>query len=48
MIQGKIIKSGAVQLMKHLDEITDRVVREAIHNDASEVAIRQQLLDVED
>jgi hypothetical protein len=35
-------------LMKHLDEITDRVVREAIHNDASEVAIRQRLLDVED
>lgn len=32
-------------LMKYLDEITDRVVREAIHNDASEVAIRQQLLE---
>jgi len=35
-------------LMKHLDEITDRVVREAIHNDASEVTIRQQLLEVEE
>lgn len=31
-------------LVKHLNEITDRVVREAIHNDASEVTIRQQLL----
>jgi hypothetical protein len=35
-------------LMKHLDEITDRVVREAIHNDASEVTIRQRLLNVEE
>jgi hypothetical protein len=35
-------------LIKHLDEITDRVVREAIHNDASEVVIRQQLLNVKD
>jgi hypothetical protein len=35
-------------LMTHLDEITDRVVREAIHNDASEVVIRQQLLAVKD
>jgi hypothetical protein len=34
--------------MKHLDEITDRVVREAIHNDASEVVIRQQLLEVDE
>ena len=32
-------------LMKYLDDITDRVVREAIHNDASEVTIRQQLLE---
>ena len=31
-------------LMEHLNVITDRVVREAIHNDASEVTIRQQLL----
>ena len=35
-------------LMKHLDEIADRVIREAINNDASEVVIRQQLLEVED
>ena len=34
-------------LVEHLNEITDRVVREAIHNDASEVTVRQQLLDSE-
>jgi tRNA nucleotidyltransferase (CCA-adding enzyme) len=34
-------------LIKYLNEITDRVVREAIHNDASEVTIRQQLLESE-
>jgi len=34
-------------LVDHLSEITDRVVREAIHNDASEVTIRQQLLESE-
>lgn len=34
-------------LVEHLNEITDRVVREAIHNDASEVAVRQQLLEFE-
>ncbi len=32
-------------LVEHLNVITDRVVREAIHNDASEVTIRQQLLE---
>lgn len=31
-------------LLTHLNEITDRVIREAIHNDVSEVTIRQQLL----
>ncbi len=31
-------------LVEHLNTITDRVVREAIHNDASEVTVRQQLL----
>jgi hypothetical protein len=31
-------------LVEHLNVITDRVVREAIHNDASEITIRQQLL----
>ena len=32
-------------LVQHLNEITDRVVCEAIHNDASEITIRQQLLE---
>lgn len=31
-------------LVEHLNEITERVVREAIHNDASEVSVRQPLL----
>ncbi len=34
-------------LINYLNEITDRVVREAIHNDASEITIRQQLLESE-
>ena len=34
-------------LTTHLDEIADRVIREAIHDDASDVVVRQEVLRLE-